>query len=314
MSILLTDAPCHGFIPCPHSSRISDHFSGRHPSGLTVNSIVNDLIEKDIDLIVCSLNPSVTSKFEEELANAYVEHAKNEEENEIVSIPLIPIRHDHEEDIAIQKSYNKHILFVLDESGSMVESWPGVVVAYKEYIQHRRQHQFEHDLISIIQFDCGARITCTLQSIIDAPIDLDFEGGSTSFLPAALLACEVVNHTPASHVPVIIFMSDGAASDSQDAARIFADLNREWKSRVSSLGEIELHVIGFGDATSLNQLQDIAGASNRGKVHSAANIDSLLNVFIDIADGGKVSTLLEDAISQRISDAVVDRLTAEYIR
>ncbi|OEU21502.1 hypothetical protein FRACYDRAFT_235129 [Fragilariopsis cylindrus CCMP1102] len=250
----------------------------------------------------------------DELATAYVEHAKNEEENEILSIPLIPIRHDHEKDTAIQKSYNKHILFVLDESGSMVESWPGVVVAYKDYIQHRRQHQFEHDLISIIQFDCGARITCTLQSIIDAPTDLDFEGGSTSFLPAALLACEVVNHTPASHVPVIIFMSDGAASDSQDAARIFADLNREWKSRVSSLDEIELHVIGFGDDTSLNQLQDIAGASNRGKVHSAANIDSLLNVFIDIADGDKVSTLLEDAISQRISDAVVDRLTAECIR
>jgi hypothetical protein len=311
MSILLTDAPCHGFIPDSHSSLISDHFNDRHPSGLTVDCVVDDLIEKDIDLIFCSLNPSVTSKFEEELATAYVEHAKNEEENEIVSIPLIPIRCNHE----ILKSCNKHIVFVLDESDSMRESWPGVVVAYNKYIQHRRQHQFKQDLISIIQFDGTARITCELNIIANAPTSLGFKSGRyTRFAPAATSACEVASRTPSSHVPVIIFMSDGVAMDSLDAARIFEALNLTWKSRFPSFGEIELHVIGFGNGTSLNQLRDIADASNRGKMHSAANIDSLLNVFIDIADGGKVSTLLEDAISQRVSDAVVDRLMAEYIR
>merc|ERR1712194_407045 len=110
-------------------------------------------------------------------------------------------------------------------------------------------------------------------------------------------------------------MSDGIADDSREAAAILAALNQEWKSRVPVVGEIELHVIGFGGGTYLNQLKAIAGASTRGKVHSAEDIDSLLNVFVDIAGGGNnVNTLLENAISQRVSDAVVDRPTAEYIR
>jgi len=105
-------------------------------------------------------------------------------------------------------------------------------------------------------------------------------------------------------------MSDGEADDSQTAASLVADFNQEWKNLAHSVGEIDLHVIGFGNGASLRQLQEIADASTKGKVHSAVDIDGLLSVLIDIA-GSDVITLLEDAISQRVYDAVIDRLEAE---
>lgn len=315
MSILFTDGPCHGLVPLAYHSRISDNYGNSRASRWTVEQTADDLLESDIQLLICSLDPSLTSRFEEEISSAYATHEKNTEENEIITIPLIPIRHNNENDDAILKSCNKHIVFVLDESTSMRCSWPGVVEAYNKFIQHRRQHQFEQDLVSIVQFSHVARVSCERKSIVDAPTSLSRIGLGTRFSPAATSAYDVVNRTPPSHVPVVVFMSDGIANDSREAATILTALNQEWKSQVPVVGEIELHVIGFGGGTCLNQLNAIAGASTRGKVHSAADIDSLLNVFVDIAGGcNNVNTLLEDAISQRVSGAVVDRLTAEYIR
>merc|ERR1712032_1713827 len=106
------------------------------------------------------------------------------------------------------------------------------------------------------------------------------------------------------HTPVIIFMSDGKAGDSQDAANTFAALNN-----------IELHVIGFGSGADTFQLQQIARASANGKVHTASDIDSLSKVFVQIATGGgdEVAKVLEAEIGKRISEAVTNRLTAEYL-
>ena len=109
--------------------------------------------------------------------------------------------------------------------------------------------------------------------------------------------------TPSSHTPVIIFMSDGCANDSQAAANQFA-----------SLDNIELHVIGFGHGTDTAQLLEIARSSKNSKVHTASNIDSLSKVFAQIATGGDdVVKALETEIGKRISDAVTERLSAEYM-
>lgn len=60
------------------------------------------------------------------------------------------------------------------------------------------------------------------------------------------------------------------------------------------------------------QLQQIASASQSGKVHSSANTADLASVFVDIASTQNVSLLLESEISKRITEAVSDKLSLEY--
>ena len=179
-------------------------------------------------------------------------------------------------------------------------------------MHNRRQRQHDSDLVSVVQFGHNSRVTCQLKNIANAPGSLSYKGGNTCFSPAAASACNIARQTPSSHEPVIIFMSDGMANDSQSAANHFSAFNQELKIRSGS--DLELHVIGFGGGTDTTQLQQIAGASANGRVHTASDIDSLSKVFVQIAGGGDaVASVLEAEIGKRISDAVTDRLSAEYL-
>ena len=69
---------------------------------------------------------------------------------------------------------------------------------------------------------------------------------------------------------------------------------------------------GFGGGSCQAQLQQIASASQAGKVHSSANTADLASVFVDIASTQNVSLLLESEIAKRITEAVSDKLSLEY--
>mmetsp|Transcript_26147 Transcript_26147/g.38677 ORF Transcript_26147/g.38677 Transcript_26147/m.38677 type:complete len:95 (+) Transcript_26147:1-285(+) len=72
------------------------------------------------------------------------------------------------------------------------------------------------------------------------------------------------------------------------------------------------HSTGFGGGSNQAQLQQIASASQAGKVHSSANTEDLVSVFVDIASTQNVSLLLESEIAKRISEAVSDKLSLEF--
>jgi hypothetical protein len=92
-------------------------------------------------------------------------------------------------------------------------------------------------------------------------------------------------------------MSDGVANDSHEAASHFSVLNQEVRNLTGD--DLELHVIGFGGGTDTRQLQQIAGASANGRVHTASDIDSLSKVFVQISGGGNdVASVLEAEISK----------------
>ena len=305
--LLLTDAPAHGY-----AGNGIDNYDTRHPSGLTLDSVVGEVLEKDIDLYLCSFDPVATEKFDEQISESYYDHISNVEGREVTLVPLVPkssIRHTTS---GMGNDSRKHNVFVLDESGSMQHNWSAVVSAYNKYLHNRRQRQHDSDLISVVQFDSGVRVTCQLQTINAAPKTLGYNGGGTCFSPAAHSACDLARSTPQSHDSVVIFMSDGMADDSQLAASHFSALNQELKSRTGD--DLELHVIGFGGGTDTRQLQEIAGASANGRVHTASDIDSLSKVFVQISGGpnNDVASVLEAEISRRISDAVTNRLSAEY--
>ncbi|VEU39668.1 unnamed protein product [Pseudo-nitzschia multistriata] len=308
--LLLTDAPAHGYSPYGNSTNTIDKYDVRHPRGVTVDSVVEKALEKGVDLILCSFDPVATEKFEEEISNAYLGHESNVEEREVTVVPLVPKTAIGTTSRGSLNGSKKHNIFVLDESDSMKHDWPGVVSVYNKYLENRRRRQHHLDSVSVVQFDNGARVICELENIADAPVNLCMSAGGTKFAPAAELAYAVARKTPPSHTPVIIFISDGCADDSEQAASFFETLNQEMKNRY---GDIELHVIGFRGGTDSSQLQKISRASANGRVHTADDIDSLTKVFVQIASGDAVASALEEEIGKRISDAVTDRISAEYL-
>jgi len=312
--MLLTDAPSHSMVPAGSANVINaDTYSVRHPQGLTADSIVDTLMSKEIDLFLCSFNPRATAPTEEKLSEMYLNHVDNTEEREITTIHMVEKQDCQSPGSELSGGYGQHIVFVLDQSGSMSYAWSGVVAAYQNYIQRRTQNQNLSDLISVIQFDSTSTITVQNESIGSAPTSLSFSGQGTSYSPAAKHAYSVALGTPLSHVPVVVFMSDGqtGASDAAYAAQCFSSLNHEIQRQREH--DLELHVIAFGSVDTA-QLKQIANSSPQGQLHTSADTAELSNIFVDIAKSSQdVSKILEAEIGRRISDAVSDKLSMEYI-
>ena len=308
--MLLTDAPAHGMVPAGSAGVANvDSYAIRHPTGLTAETTIDSLIKKDIDLFICSFNPAATATTEKELSRLYDSHPENTEQRQILCVPLVPANQSQRIDVL--GGNGKHIVFVLDMSGSMRCSWSGVVAAYNQYLARRRESQSECDLVSVVQFDSSAQVSVSMTPIGQAPNSLVYRGGGTQFHPAAQSAYQLASGTPSSHAPVVVFMSDGCANDAAAAAGTFSQINRNVRQSLGS--DLELHVIAFGGGASTSQLQQIAGSSRIGKLHTSADTAELSSIFVEIAGGGDVADTLEAEIGKRISEAVSDRLDLEYI-
>ena len=311
--ILFSDAPSHGLVrPVFSGDSTYDSYSTHHPDGLKLDDAVSSLLSKDISLFFCSFDPHATATTEEEISRCMKEHPDNKSGGGIVLIPMVP-KHQVSTSVESFKGHGRHIIFVLDESGSMQGSWSGVVEAYVKYIEKRKQSQSCNDLVSVVQFDSSAHVTVSKAALSKAPHQLSYRGGGTRFHPAAVEACKLAHDVPESHTPVIIFMSDGGAESSQDAdaaAREFSVLNQRVSAATGN--DIELHVIAFGAGACIPQLEAIARASIIGQVHSSANVAGLASVFVSIAANANVATVLESEIAKRMSEAVSDMLSLEY--
>ena len=308
--ILFSDAPTHGLVRPVFSGDSSyDNYPTHHPDGLKLEDAVLSLLAKDISLFFCSFDPHATATTEEEISRCMKEHPENKSDGGIVLIPMAP-KNQLPKSVNSFTGHGRHIIFVLDESGSMHYDWSGVVEAYRKYIEKRKQSQSCNDLVSVVQFDTSSRITVSKVSLSNAPKQLSYNGQRTYFHPAALDACKVAHDTPETHTPVIIFMSDGEADDADAASREFSILNQRVSSATGK--DLELHVVAFGNGASKSQLETIARASNVGKVHASANVEDLANVFVAIATNANVATVLESEISKRMSEAVSSKLSLEY--
>ncbi len=318
--LLFTDAPAHGMVP-ERSNGVQDVdiYPLRHPYGLTEEKVIASLAAKEIDLCFCSFNPSATLTTERTLSSLYMKYPDKTMQREVLSVPMVPVQNDslpanRAAPEVFQTGYGQHIIFVLDMSSSMIYDWDGVVAAYKKYLHCRRQNQSVYDLISVIQFDSHAQVTVDMLPIGKVPDVLEYMPGiGTCFAPAAKEALDATTRTPSTHIPIVVFMSDGEAHhhDASTAARIFSRVNR-WVCQNRGRN-LELHVIAFRSGASTKQLKQIRGSSDNGKLYNSANVEELSNVFVEIAEGGNVTTMIEAEIGSRIFDAVSDRLSLEYL-
>ena len=71
-------------------------------------------------------------------------------------------------------------------------------------------------------------------------------------------------------------------------------------------------MVAFGCGASTVQLQQIAGSSQNGRLHTSADTGEHSNIFVEIASGANGAAMLEAGIGKRISDTVSDRLFLEY--
>ena len=290
----------------------ADYYDTLHPQGLTSKGVAEYLIDRDIDLFFCSFNPQATRTTESELSKEFLNHPKNCAAREIVAIPLVdPKRQSAAASLA--GGCRKHIVFVLDESGSMSRNWSGVVYAYNQFLHKRRMNQSLSDIVSVVQFDSSARTTVQMKQLTQVPSSLDYHGGGTCFSPAANSAKNLVDATPSTHVPVLVFMSDGEAHDYDafQAASTFASINSSVQSRFGD--PIELHVIAFGSGANTTQLRQIAQASPHGKIYTSGDVSELAEIFVSIAGGQDVGQVLQGEVAKRISEAVADRLAIGYL-
>lgn len=309
--MIFTDAPSHGLgSPLLSGGSNYDSYPTLHPEGLLLDDAILGLVSKDIDVFFCSFDPPATARTEEELLQSLIAHPDNKSDRGITRIPMVPNDQQAQITSSSSSAQGRHIIFVLDESGSMDGYWAGVVEAYQKYISKRKESQSDSDLVSVVQFSDGSRITVQSNPLSAAPTQLSFGDGGTCFHPAAIDACNLARGTPSSHVATIVFMSDGEAGDASSAAREFSVLNGTVSQMTGQ--DLELHVIAFGSGASRAQLQQIASASKNGKVHASANTADLASVFVSIASNQNVATLVEAEIVKRMSDAVSDKLSLEY--
>jgi uncharacterized protein YegL len=315
--MVFTDAPAHSLVPdrLRHISNV-DSYPVRHPVGLKASDVIDILFMKEINLFFCSLNPLATEPTEQQLSQLYLKHPDNNAQHDITIIPMVsgsaqvpnPVSSTHDS-MGVDA---QHIIFILDYSGSMNHYWNGVVLAYQQFTARRIQQQNEADLVSVVQFDSTSTITVNAVPISQAPNDLPYHGGGTTFHPAACHGCQLARDTPTSHRPVVIFMSDGEADDALHAAAEFEKLGHHIQDKYHQ--DLELHVIAFGYGVNTQQLQRIAQSSQLGKVHTSAGTAELSNIFVDIASSNQnVVEILEEEIAKRISDVVSDKLTLEYM-
>jgi len=213
-----------------------------------------------------------------------------------------------------------HIIFVLDESGSMSEQgrWGGLCTAYVDFLNRRVADQGAGDVITVIQFDDSGRTICAAVPIAQAPRNLSMRGNGTNF-GAALAEAEhhVASAGAGGRSPVMIFMSDGDASPADDVMKRIFDSTKKpvvINGVTEERSELQVHVIAFGAGANTRPLEGIANACGaNGKFHSAADNGMLSQTFKAIASGCSAMDGLINQFGQKISEQVANKLFLDYL-
>jgi len=308
-AVLITDAPPHGlrFIgpPLPGCSALAD--SHPHASD-DAEAVVESLVQKQIEVVVCHVNRTETQHFERELKGLWVD-AVSKFPGKIPSTEMLTV--DLCDPAARTAAIGGlHVVFVLDESGSMSGAFSGVVNAYNQFLNIRKRSNQGRptDLISVITFDGNAKVHACAVRVQDVLTQIPFRGGGTDFGPAMQCALEILNSDLSSAdrrylTPVLIFMSDGCGgSGISQLQSIYAN---------HSARGLKFHVMGFGGVDS-RSLTDHANAAH-GTYYNTPDVTSLAAEFSNIANSVQGASGLTNAVAARVGRAISNRLVMDHI-
>jgi len=171
-----------------------------------------------------------------------------------------------------------HVVFCLDESGSMSSYWAEVVNCFSSFLQMRESLGATADLVSVVQFSSSARVTMTGMPLLEAMNNthvLSFRGGGTLFVPALTEASNLLSSTKGMDA-VVVFMTDGESSDKSASPSAASELARNFSQQT-------LMFFGLAFRESVPTLQQITEAVPGGRMLSATNVLQLRDQFQFIA-------------------------------
>ena len=170
-----------------------------------------------------------------------------------------------------------HFYFCLDDSGSMSGApWKdltGAVIAFiTKRIEFLTTHKFVvKDLVTIINYSDSVSVACS-NIVLDSPgltkKIVYRRGGGTNFAIALATCHSEIARAQPEHIPVLLFMSDGASNNGE----------KEMRELGKSFPQLKVYTIGFGIDCAAGKLEGMANLVN-GKYFFGADGASLKAEF-----------------------------------
>jgi uncharacterized protein YegL len=300
--VLITDAPAHG--ARFHAPGVTDLHLGGHADIPDPDATVRSLVASQVELVCCHVDRAATQQMAQELQRMVA--AAGQAVPAGAGVPDKPMLNVDLYDPSRPASRGAlHLVFVLDESGSMEGSWGSLVQAYTRFLALRKNANQgrSNDIVTVVQFDSSARVTVQQVPVSLAPTTLIMRGGGTAFGPALQMAREQLVRTPAGCTPLLLFMSDGEGDTGVPQMEgILADHGARG---------LQVHVLAYGSANA-TMLQAHATAG-RGTFHAAPSPEDLVRTFQQIAQNAQGADGLVQEFARRVGDAVADRVIADHM-
>jgi uncharacterized protein YegL len=295
--VLVSDSPCHG--GACNGGR-SDEYPA-YPAGVTgaesVEAVMLRLRRKNIDLIMCELRPEYQADMEAEFRRWYEADVDGEKKEFAEPIKIVGN--------GGQPPPAAHIIFVLDESGTMRgQPFASLTTAYSSFLRDRRASGQGTcaDVVSTIMFNSSARVTVDCQPITAVKLELTYAGGGTCFGPALREALRQMQKSRCS--PILIFMSDGGAGD--------GDAEMSAIRAAYGASGLQVHTISFGSGADQAKLRSLATLGG-GSFHAALSGADLIATFKALASESQLQTRLVDEIGKKLSRALTNKLVLDYL-
>jgi len=169
-----------------------------------------------------------------------------------------------------------HIIFCLDDSGSMSgKPWQELTFAVKAFVE-RRLKESNEDVVTIINYNSIASIKVEKLPITEDYSEyLVFGGGGTLFSAGLQMCIKVLSTTDFStYTPLVLFLSDGGAADGDpEASKIKTDYAAK---------KLEFISLGFGVRAKTSRLKRIAELAGGKFLQSNNNVELSTN-FVEIS-------------------------------
>ena len=181
-----------------------------------------------------------------------------------------------------------HVVFCLDESGSMSwgtpwggTPWSELMSAFKVFWEQSAAEPGPPMYVSVVQFGNGARVTKRMVRLQGQAPRLSPQWSTTCFKPAVDAAEELVRNNggpPSGYTAVVVFMSDGAAGDSSEAAQVLESMAQQYGDQFAS------YTVGFGSGApkTLEQMAFANGVQEKNN-YRAASVGGLAEAFSAVA-------------------------------
>jgi uncharacterized protein YegL len=179
-----------------------------------------------------------------------------------------------------------HIIFCLDESGSMGSNWASLVDAVMQFLDIRKAcAAADMDLISIIKFAERSSLLwdkVAVEYAISNRSAMVHKGGGTNFLPALRMVKQQMVSEPSGMGVAVVFLTDGETTRSNEAAPSVGRLQNGFMGSSFQFFGVFFRA-GATQTAGEGVLQDMVDAAGKGKMVLATNVDELKTQFQTIA-------------------------------